>query len=181
MNVERARQLVGEMLIYCFVMVLVTGAYLAFYYSPSGDQVAYDGGYEPLRGVMMSEAYDSSLRISFDVRGGLLFRQLHHQFSSLLVVGAVLWAMLGHFRYVLALAGLGLVVLGVLGGYGSVDSLGWGWVPIPAWYGLHLLAALTMIVTLVISARREAATKPRTPGFIVLTLALVVLLFYWPI
>ena len=184
MNVERARQLVGEMLIYCFVMVLVTGAYLAFFYSPSGDQVAYDGDYAPLRGVMMSEAYDSSLRISFDVRGGLLFRQLH-QFSSLLVVGAVLWAMLGYFRYVLALAGLGLVALGMLGGYGSVDDLlsgtFLGWVPIPAWYGLHLLAALTMIVTLVISARREAATKPRTPGFIVLTLALVVLLFYWPI
>lgn len=185
MNIERARQLVGEMLIYCFAMVLITGAYLAFYFVPGGGEVVYDGGYEPLRGVMMSEAYDSSLRISFDVRGGLLFRQLHHQFSSLLVVGAVLWAVLGHFRYVLALAGLGLVVLGVLGGYGSVDDLlsatFLGWVPIPVWYGLHLLAALSLVVTLVISARREAATKPRTPGFIVLTLALVVLLFYWPL
>ncbi|MGN9845289.1 hypothetical protein ACTMTI_44930 [Nonomuraea sp. H19] len=60
---ERARQLVGEMLIYCFVVVLLTGGFLAFFYTPDGQTVSYGGSYEPLRGVPMSAAYDSVLRI----------------------------------------------------------------------------------------------------------------------
>ncbi|MGR6914211.1 hypothetical protein ACU635_08160 [[Actinomadura] parvosata] len=183
-QVERARQLVGEMLVYCFVVVLATGAFLAFHYTPSGEEVLYDGGYEPLRGVPMSAAYLSTLEISFDVRGGLLIRQFHHTSTTLLLLGTVVWAMLGHFRYAPAWLGLGLTVAGLLGGYGSVDDLlsgtALGGVPTVVWYGLHLLAALALIVSLVVASRREAARRPRTPGFVALTLALTLLVFLWP-
>ncbi|MGW0806649.1 hypothetical protein [Nonomuraea sp. NPDC002799] len=180
---ERARQLVGEMLIYCFVLVLLTGGFLTFFYTPGGQTVVYDGSYEPLRGVMMSTAYDSALKISFDVRGGLLMRQLHHQLSVLLTVGAVVWVMLGRFRYGFALLGLGLSVLALIGGYGSADDLMHstvlGRIPVLLWYGLHLAAALAIGAALVTSSRQEAARQPRTPGFVVLSIVLTAVLLLW--
>ncbi len=72
---ERLRQLVSEMLIYCFVLVLLTGGFLTFHYTPSGELIPYTGAYEPLRGVMMTTAYDSLLTLSFDAPHGLLMRQ----------------------------------------------------------------------------------------------------------
>jgi ubiquinol-cytochrome c reductase cytochrome b subunit len=56
-------------------------------------EVAYDGSYAPLKGVMMSEAYASSLEISFDVRGGLLMRQMHHWAALLFVAGMMVHAL----------------------------------------------------------------------------------------
>ncbi|MCC5574601.1 hypothetical protein IMZ11_02975 [Microtetraspora sp. AC03309] len=178
---ERVRQLVGEMLLYCFVLALLTGGFLAFFYTPSGEVVAYDGGYEPLHGVPMSAAYESILEINFEARGGLLLRRLHHGLSVLLVLGTVVWALLGRFRYAIVVLGLG--VLGVLAGYGSADDLLSGTVlgklPVPWWYGLHLLAASAMGALLVISSRREAAQHPRTLRFVALSLGLTVLAIYW--
>ncbi|WP_405142021.1 hypothetical protein OG589_32940 [Sphaerisporangium sp. NBC_01403] len=175
------RQLVGEMLMYCFVVVLLTGGFLAFFYTPSGQMVSYGGTYEPLRGVPMSAAYDSILKISFDVRGGLLMRQLHHSSSVLLVLGTVVWAMLGRFRYALVVLGLG--VLGGLAGYGAADDLlsatVLGKLPVPLWYALHLLVASAVGTVLVISSRREAARHPRTLRFVALGLGLTVLVFFW--
>ncbi|MEV0350736.1 hypothetical protein AB0H88_33555 [Nonomuraea sp. NPDC050680] len=157
------RQLVGGMLIYCFVVVLLTGGFLAFFYTPGSQTVFYDGSYAPLRGVMMSEAYESSLRITLEVRGGVLMRQLHHESSVLLVLGAAVWVLLGRLRYPLALLGLGLVLLGALAGYGSVDDLLAGTVlgsiPTPLWYGLHLVTALLMGATLAISSYRQAVRE----------------------
>ncbi|WP_336211063.1 hypothetical protein [Nonomuraea sp. LPB2021202275-12-8] len=177
------RQLVGEMLIYCFVVVLASGGFLTFFYTPGGQMVPYDGGYEPLRGVPMSAAYDSILKLSFDVRGGLFMRQLHHESSVLLVVGTVVWALFGRFRYVLALLGLGLSLLGALAGYGSADDLlsgtFLGKIPILLWYGLHLLAAPALAIALVTSSRREAAQQARTPAFTALALGLTALVIFW--
>src|SRR3982750_3324639 len=51
-------------------------------------EVVYDGSYAPLRGVEMSAAYDSALSLSFDVRGGLFMRQLHH-WAALLFVASI--------------------------------------------------------------------------------------------
>ncbi|MFC4119026.1 hypothetical protein [Nonomuraea zeae] len=181
---ERARQLVGDMLIYWFLVVLGTGAFLAFHYTPDNRTVFYDGGYEPLRGVPMSDAYRSALQISFDVPGGLLVRQLHHSSSLLLVLGTAVWAVLGRFRYAPALLGFGLVLLSALAGYGSVDDLLSGTVlgrlPTVVWYGLHLLTALALAATLVVSSHREAVRNPRTPGFVALSLVLTALVFFWP-
>ncbi|WP_427888515.1 cytochrome b [Kribbella sp. GL6] len=69
-------------------MLIVSGVVLTVYYEPSVSQVVYDGTYAPLRGLPMSRALDSTLRLSFDVRGGLLVRQVHH-WSTLLMVAAI--------------------------------------------------------------------------------------------
>ncbi|MFD5419757.1 cytochrome bc complex cytochrome b subunit [Streptomyces sp. NPDC127069] len=70
--------LLGELALYSFVVLLLTGVYLSFFFDPSMRESVYHGSYGPLRGVRMSQAYLSTLRISFDVRGGLLIRQVHH-------------------------------------------------------------------------------------------------------
>ncbi len=176
---ERARQLVGEMLIWCFLIVMLSGGYLALHYSPSDATVLYDGSYEPLRGVEMSSAYSSELKLAFDTPGGLYARRLHYSSALVLMMGTVGWGLLGRFRYALAVLLLG--GLTVLAGFGAADDLlsgtVLGRVPVPVWYGLHLAAALAVVTVLVISSRREAARQPRTVGFVALSIALTLLIF----
>ena len=80
--------LLGEIALYSFVVILLTGTFLTFFYDPSMTEVKYDGSYLPLKGVEMSAAMSSSLDISFDIRGGLLMRQVHH-WAALLFVAAI--------------------------------------------------------------------------------------------
>ena len=78
----------GEVALYSFVILLISGTFLTFFFDPSMAETHYEGSYLPLRGVEMSMAYASSLDISFDIRGGLFMRQVHH-WSALLFVAAV--------------------------------------------------------------------------------------------
>ena len=80
--------MIGEIALYCFVILVLTGTFLAFFFVPSPNEVVYRGSYEPLRGVEVSEAFNSVMRISFDVRAGLLIRQAHH-WAALLFVGSI--------------------------------------------------------------------------------------------
>ena len=80
--------MLGEIALYSFIVVMLTGTYLTLFYKPSMAEVIYDGSYVPLNGIYMSEAYASTLNISFDIRGGLLIRQMHH-WSALIFVAAV--------------------------------------------------------------------------------------------
>lgn len=70
--------LLGEIALYSFVILLLTGVYLTLFFDPSMAEVTYEGVYQPLRGIEMSKAYASTLDISFEVRGGLFVRQIHH-------------------------------------------------------------------------------------------------------
>jgi ubiquinol-cytochrome c reductase cytochrome b subunit len=70
--------LLGEVALYSFIVLLITGVYLTLFFDPSMTEVTYRGVYQPLRGVEMSRAYESALNISFEVRGGLFVRQIHH-------------------------------------------------------------------------------------------------------
>ncbi len=70
--------MLGEVALYSLVVLLLTGTFLTFWFVPSMGQVVYQDSYLPLQGVTMSEAYRSTVEISFDVRGGLLIRQIHH-------------------------------------------------------------------------------------------------------
>jgi ubiquinol-cytochrome c reductase cytochrome b subunit len=70
--------MLGEIALYSFIVLLLTGVYLTIWFKPSMVDVVYHGSYAPLEGVPMSEAYASALNLSFDVRGGLLIRQIHH-------------------------------------------------------------------------------------------------------
>ncbi|MDD2817589.1 MAG: ubiquinol-cytochrome c reductase cytochrome b subunit [Candidatus Nanopelagicales bacterium] len=80
--------MLGEIALYSFLVVLLTGTYLTLFFKPSMVEVIYDGSYVPLKGIQMSEAYSSTLDISFDVRGGLLIRQMHH-WSALIFVASM--------------------------------------------------------------------------------------------
>ena len=70
--------MLGEVALYSFLLLLLTGIYLTFFFEPSLKEVVYDGAYAPLRGVEMSQAYESTLRLSFEVRAGMVMRQMHH-------------------------------------------------------------------------------------------------------
>jgi len=70
--------MLGEIALYSFIILLLTGTFLALFFKPSMVEVVYDGPYDLLVGVQMSEAYASTLELSFEIRGGLLMRQVHH-------------------------------------------------------------------------------------------------------
>jgi ubiquinol-cytochrome c reductase cytochrome b subunit len=116
--------MMGEIALYSFIILLLTGTYLSFFYDPSMTEVPYDGSYSLLRGVEMSRAFDSTLNISFDVRGGLLMRQIHH-WSALLFVAGMTAHMLRNFftgsyrkpREITWLIGVTMLLLGILEGF----------------------------------------------------------------
>ena len=64
--------MLGEVALYSFIIIILTGVYLTLFFHPSMNEVEYHGSYVPMQGVQMSEAFASTLDISFDVRGGLL-------------------------------------------------------------------------------------------------------------
>lgn len=88
--------LLGEIALYSFIILLLTGTFLTLFFKPSMSEVLYHGSYTKLDGVKMSEAYASTLNISFDVRGGLLMRQIHH-WAALLFLAAIMAHMLRIF------------------------------------------------------------------------------------
>ncbi len=116
--------MMGEIALYSFIILLLTGTYLTFFFDASMGEVAYNGTYTPLRGVEMSRAYASTLNISFDVRGGLVIRQIHH-WAALMFVAAMTIHMFRIFftgafrkpRETNRLIGLSLLTLGVVEGF----------------------------------------------------------------
>ena len=88
--------LLGEIALFSFVVLLMTGAFLAVFYDSSAREVTYDGAYGSLRGARMSAAYASTLDISFEVRGGLVVRQIHH-WAALLFLAALMLHLLRVF------------------------------------------------------------------------------------
>ena len=88
--------MLGEIALWSFVVLLLTGTFLTLWFDPSMTEVTYDGSYDQLRGIHMSQAYASTLNISFDVRGGLLMRQMHH-WSAMLFIAAMMVHMMRVF------------------------------------------------------------------------------------
>ncbi len=80
--------LLGEVALFCFVILLATGTFLTFFFVPSQAPATYQGSYQPIAGSSVSSAYESVLRLSFDVRAGLLMRQVHH-WTALIFIGAI--------------------------------------------------------------------------------------------
>jgi ubiquinol-cytochrome c reductase cytochrome b subunit len=80
--------LLGEVALFSFIVILISGTFLTFFFQASMAEVHYDGSYVPLKGVEMSVAMASTLDISFDIRGGLFVRQMHH-WAALLFVAAI--------------------------------------------------------------------------------------------
>jgi ubiquinol-cytochrome c reductase cytochrome b subunit len=80
--------MLGEIALYSFVVLVLTGIFLTFFYEPSSAPTTYGGSYNPLRGLEVSNAYASTLRLSFDVRAGLVMRQTHH-WAAVIFLGAI--------------------------------------------------------------------------------------------
>ncbi len=116
--------MLGEIALYSFIVVMLSGVYLTLFFKPSMIELAYNGSYVPLKGVKMTEAYASTLNISFDIRGGLLMRQIHH-WSALFFVAAISVHLLrvfftGAFRKPRELnwvIGVGLLTMALLAGF----------------------------------------------------------------
>jgi len=89
--------MLGEIALWSFVVLLLTGTFLTLWYKPGMSEVVYNGTYDQLRGVSMSEAYASTLHISFDVRGGLLLRQMHHWAAELFIAAMLVHLMRVYF------------------------------------------------------------------------------------
>lgn len=115
---------VGEIALYSFIILVLTGIFMTFFYEPSLKEVVYHGSYGKLDGTTISEAYASTINLSFDVRGGLLIRQIHH-WAALLFVAAILVHMFRVFftgayrkpRGTNWLIGITLLVLAMLEGF----------------------------------------------------------------
>jgi ubiquinol-cytochrome c reductase cytochrome b subunit len=116
--------MLGEAALYSFIVLLLSGVYLTLFFDPSMAETVYTGVYEKLRGVPMSMAYASSLDISFEVRGGLLIRQIHHWAALLFVFSMMLHMMRVFFtggfrkpREVNWIIGVLLLILGMAEGF----------------------------------------------------------------
>ncbi len=125
--------MLGEIALYSFMILVVTGTYLALFFHASSAKVIYNGSYHALDGQKVSVAYRSVLNICFDVPAGLLVRQMHH-WAALVF----LWAILAHMARIFLTAayrkpremnwliGLTLLVLALVNGffgYSMLDDL----------------------------------------------------------
>ena len=144
--------LFGEIALYSFIVLIGTGVFLTLFFEPSLARTTYDGVYDPLRGAKVSVAYDSAIRISFDVNGGLLMRQTHH-WAALVFVAAISVHLMrifftGAFRkprdlnYYIGLTMLVLALVEGFAGYSMVDDLLSG-------MGLAIAYAATLSIPLV--------------------------------
>ncbi|MDQ2817571.1 MAG: cytochrome bc complex cytochrome b subunit [Candidatus Eremiobacteraeota bacterium] len=133
--------MLGEIALYCLMILIGTGVFLTMFYDSSTDKVMYDGPYPSLHGTVVSKAYESILRLCFEVRGGLLIRQVHH-WAAVVFLAAIAVHMCRVFftgafrkpREINWMVGVSLLILSILAGftgYSLPDDL-------PSGIGLHI-------------------------------------------
>jgi ubiquinol-cytochrome c reductase cytochrome b subunit len=125
--------LLGEVALYCFMLLVATGIYLTLFFDDSRSQTVYHGSYRPLHGDTMSRAYQSVLHLSLDVKAGLLMRQTHHWAANVFIAAILLHVLrvffTGAFRkprdltYLLGVSMLATALLEGYLGYSLVDDL----------------------------------------------------------
>jgi ubiquinol-cytochrome c reductase cytochrome b subunit len=125
--------LFGEIALYCFVVLLLTGTFLTFFFDASTSESVYRGAYEPLHGVVVSDAYRSVVELSYDVRAGLVMRQVHH-WAALVFIAAIVLHLCrifftGAFRrpreinWIIGMTLLTLAIFNGFSGYSLPDDL----------------------------------------------------------
>lgn len=116
--------LLGEIALFSFITILISGVFLTLFFVPSMNEVHYEGPWAAMNGIEMSEAFASTLRLSFEVRGGLLMRQIHH-WAALIFMAAIVTHMMRVFftgafrkpREVNWVVGFLLLILGLAAGF----------------------------------------------------------------
>ena len=160
--------MLGEIALYSFIILLLSGTFLSLWFKPSMIEVIYDGSYVPLKGIKMSEAYASTLDISFDIRGGLLMRQIHH-WAALFFVAAISVHLLrvfftGAFRkpretnWIIGVMLLTLALLEGFAGYSLPDDLLSG-------TGLRIAQGIMLSIPIVGSVHVVLRVRRRVPGY----------------
>ncbi|MGW2373332.1 MULTISPECIES: cytochrome bc1 complex cytochrome b subunit [Kitasatospora] len=163
--------MLGEIALYTFVIIILTGVWLTMFFQPSMAEVVYDGKYVPLKGVQMSLAYASTVDISFDIRGGLLMRQIHH-WSAVVFIASMLTHMLRVFftgafrkpREINWVFGALLLILGMFDGfmgYSLPDDLLSG-------TGIRFMEGAILAVPIVGSYLQFFIFGGQFPGFIII-------------
>jgi ubiquinol-cytochrome c reductase cytochrome b subunit len=116
--------LLGEIALYSFIVLILSGIFLTIWFKPSMAEIEYEGTYELLRGIQMSEAYASTLGLSFDIRGGLLLRQMHHWAAAVFVAAMLAHSLRIFFtgafrkpREINWLIGVAMLALGIINGF----------------------------------------------------------------
>jgi ubiquinol-cytochrome c reductase cytochrome b subunit len=116
--------LLGEIALYSFIVLILSGIFLTIWFKPSMAEIEYEGSYELLRGLQMSEAYASTLNLSFDIRGGLLLRQMHHWAAAVFVAAMLTHSLRIFFtgafrkpREINWLIGVAMLALGIINGF----------------------------------------------------------------
>ncbi|HEV2771179.1 MAG TPA: cytochrome b N-terminal domain-containing protein [Solirubrobacteraceae bacterium] len=125
--------MLGEIALYAFIVLIGTGVFISFYYIPTDALTTYRGSYEPLAGLTASENFISTVRLSFDVSGGLLMRQAHHWAANVFIVAIIVHlarvVYTGAFRkpreinYFIGVSMLGLALFDAFTGYMLPDDL----------------------------------------------------------
>ena len=116
--------LLGEIAMYCFIVLVLTGTFLTFFFEPSSHDVVYNGSFVSLNGTHMSAAYRSTVGLSYDVRAGLVMRQMHH-WAALLFLAAIVTHLCRIFftgafrrpREINWIVGLTMLILGLANGF----------------------------------------------------------------
>ncbi|UFU04835.1 cytochrome bc1 complex cytochrome b subunit [Ruania halotolerans] len=118
--------LLGEIALFSFVVLILSGIFLTMFFVPSMTEVHYPEDALPvtMQGLEMSEAFASTVWMSHHVPGGLLMRQIHH-WAALMFVGAMTVHMMRVFftgafrkpRELNWLVGFTLLILGLAAGF----------------------------------------------------------------
>jgi ubiquinol-cytochrome c reductase cytochrome b subunit len=114
----------GELALYSFVTLVLSGTVLALFFVPDTTDVVYHGQYVNAQGLHMSRAYESALNLSFEVRCGLFIRQVHH-WAALVFVASIVLHMFRNFftgayrkpREFTWVTGVALLMISLVEGY----------------------------------------------------------------
>jgi ubiquinol-cytochrome c reductase cytochrome b subunit len=117
--------LLGEIALYAFVFLLLSGTFLALFFSPDiSTREIYQGPFRELAGMEVTPAFRSTAELSSTVPGGLLMRQAHHWAANVFVAAMVMHLIRVFFtgafrrpREVIWIAGVALLGLGIFEGF----------------------------------------------------------------
>lgn len=77
--------LLGEVAIFSFVIVVLSGIFLGTFYEPSSADVAYQGAVSQFQGEQMPAAFVSVLNITYGIPFGMFVRRIHHWGAHLFI------------------------------------------------------------------------------------------------
>lgn len=77
--------ILGELALFSFATLVITGVFLALFYIPSTSKVIYDGALLNYRGKSLPEAFASVIYITYDLPMGMLIRQVHHWAANIFI------------------------------------------------------------------------------------------------